>query len=267
MHSSILRQAIFVSIIIASSLTFAAPQVQNDIEGHLFEGKSALTNLTLPSEWDDFEEDDEFDEFDDFSFLDDIVDRPDLESRAGHGPNNPVDAHIDCTGIEELCDANCYAILCLNRPSLLQKVSQAIARRNRRQCGAKMQPFKGTVTQLRRRGLSRPDGSHVSAEEYPFASTQQGGSGADLFPARVSDQNIQRDAIRNMYKNYGVGVNDYFELKFDNANTPYCNALANGDYSVCSKQAKGPWGFDFGIFAFVRDSLKNQNLHFGSVGK
>jgi hypothetical protein len=28
-------------------------------------------------------------------------------------------AYLDCTGIEELCDANCYAILCLAQPRVL----------------------------------------------------------------------------------------------------------------------------------------------------
>lgn len=40
-----------------------------------------------------------------------------LESR--QSPNNPIQAYIDCTGIEELCDANCYAILCLGQPRTL----------------------------------------------------------------------------------------------------------------------------------------------------
>lgn len=88
-----------------------------------------------------------------------------------------------------------------------------------------------------------------------------------------------------MYYDYGINTEDNFNLQFLNANTyepgpfleetfpdmcrPYCNALARGDYSVCDKNEKdkGPWGFDFGRFAFTRDSLKNQRLHFSFVGK
>lgn len=50
---------------------------------------------------------------------------------------------------------------------------------------------------------------------------------------------------------------------------PYCKALKDRDFSVCdpNKPAKGPWGFDFGEFAYSRDSLKNQKIHFDFVGK
>ena len=38
-------------------------------------------------------------------------------------------------------------------------------------------------------GVTRPDSDHVSAEEYPWESTVQGGRGADLFPVLEDDQN------------------------------------------------------------------------------
>lgn len=38
---------------------------------------------------------------------------------AGEAAAKPVDARLDCNGLEELCDANCYAILCQGKPTLL----------------------------------------------------------------------------------------------------------------------------------------------------
>jgi hypothetical protein len=35
------------------------------------------------------------------------------------GNGSATMAYLDCTGIEELCDANCYAILCENQPRIL----------------------------------------------------------------------------------------------------------------------------------------------------
>jgi hypothetical protein len=46
----------------------------------------------------------------------------------------------------------------------------------------------GDDTKLAKRGVSRPGDQYVSAEEYPFASTSQSGSSADLFPALLSEQ-------------------------------------------------------------------------------
>lgn len=52
-------------------------------------------------------------------------------------------------------------------------------------------------------------------------------------------------------------------------NRPYCQALANGDYSVCEDSGKGqgPWGFDFGDYDYVRSSLSGQAYSYAAVGK
>lgn len=60
----------------------------------------------------DFDKDSDDEDEDDFSYLENF--NQSLAIRA-----NTVDAYIDCRGIEELCDANCYAILCLGQPQLL----------------------------------------------------------------------------------------------------------------------------------------------------
>lgn len=56
------------------------------------------------------QEDDVADHLDDFGIV---------AVRAKGSPNNPIDAYIDCTGIEEMCDKNCYAILCLGKDQTL----------------------------------------------------------------------------------------------------------------------------------------------------
>jgi len=39
--------------------------------------------------------------------------------RALGDAGDPINAFVDCTGLEQLCDADCYAILCENQPQVL----------------------------------------------------------------------------------------------------------------------------------------------------
>jgi hypothetical protein len=44
----------------------------------------------------------------------------DIALRAvGDSQNNPIPAELDCADIPQLCDANCYSILCQGKPDVL----------------------------------------------------------------------------------------------------------------------------------------------------
>lgn len=70
-------------------------------------------------------------------------------------------------------------------PLYRHKATTGQANLNRQAAGTNAQPFKFPT----RYNVTRPDGLHVSAEEYPFASTREGGTGANLFPVTVAMQN------------------------------------------------------------------------------
>lgn len=118
--------SIVLATLFAALPVLAAPYPAGtrDVADTLIDDLSALNVSKVVSNEDDLnDEDDELDDelddeglLDDYSYLDEVLDRSKAVSR---GPNNPIDVTLDCRGIEELCDANCYAILCLNRPRLL----------------------------------------------------------------------------------------------------------------------------------------------------
>ncbi|KAH6663428.1 hypothetical protein B0J14DRAFT_662137 [Halenospora varia] len=98
-------------------------------------------------------------------------------------PNTPVKSvTIDCIkndnngALEDICNIDCYAILYLERPTRLHYVADSkIQGQNRVNSGQGIQPFK--TDKLTQFGTTRLDADHVSPEEFPFASTNQGGSG------------------------------------------------------------------------------------------
>ncbi|KAI9883469.1 MAG: hypothetical protein M1823_004759 [Watsoniomyces obsoletus] len=102
---------------------------------------------------------------------------------------NARDAEMDCTNLEDICDADAYAMLCRGKPSIMQRThDKAQAAANRQTSGATHQDFKRPADKQKGAGVAVPspraDGERFeSAEEFPFASTYQGGEGALLFPA------------------------------------------------------------------------------------
>ncbi|KAF4986046.1 hypothetical protein F66182_16867 [Fusarium sp. NRRL 66182] len=109
------------------------------------------------------------------------------------------------------------------------------------------------------------NGNRVYAEEFPWASTQEGGSSAYVFPATRDEQNVVRgqgSAILTGYRNSGVGFNDYFKITFTPASIfhslfgQYCTALhANPqDTSICGKEPAqtlfGTGGVNIANFAY-----------------
>ncbi|GKZ27904.1 hypothetical protein AbraCBS73388_006650, partial [Aspergillus brasiliensis] len=106
-----------------------------------------------------------------------------------------------------------------------------------------------------------PGSPYVSPEEFPFASTTQGGHQAILFPVTEDSQRAQGGVISSFYEKYkiesaGRGKNSWFEITgWTGQLGPYCNALQknkakpNKNDAICKPGAngKGKWGFDVAI--------------------
>jgi len=59
------------------------------------------------------------------------------------------------------------------------------------------------------RGQSAPD-STQSLDEYPFASSQQGGAGARVMAVPRGEQSIQGGTLSRFYQNYNINHGDPF---------------------------------------------------------
>ncbi|KAI0528410.1 hypothetical protein GGR58DRAFT_509383 [Xylaria digitata] len=126
-----------------------------------------------------------------------------LSARGDGTQNDPKDAFFNIAGWQNIAEEDCYAMLCLmggNR--VFQRVGTANGGNpHRTESVANLTPFQSN--QLATRHTSQINGQTISAEEFPFASTQQGGIGAILFPATLTEQNQQKNAISAAYRRTG----------------------------------------------------------------
>ncbi|KAH8685477.1 hypothetical protein BGZ60DRAFT_559315 [Tricladium varicosporioides] len=213
------------------------------------------------------------------STLDDSFDFDLIEKRASPPvmePGTPVKkVTIDCVhfdkqgSLEDICNIDCYAILCLERPTHLQYNNvQSNQRGNRVTSGHDLQPFKSA--NLKKFKTTRFGASYTSPEEFPFASTNNGGSGlmgtktrdaikfnhqAIVAGVLQSGQSSQGRALKTAYANAKLGnkkspirQGDWYDLMFK-SNAKYCKgAFPKGKLtqaskasrnSFCAKQGKG----------------------------
>ncbi|PSU84437.1 hypothetical protein C0W42_22055 [Photobacterium kishitanii] len=62
------------------------------------------------------------------------------------------------------------------------------------------------------RGMKAPD-KGLSLDEYPFASSKQGGEGAFVKPVPVTEQNIQGGMLSSFYKKHKLNDGDNFDVE------------------------------------------------------
>ncbi|KAI0169910.1 hypothetical protein GGR52DRAFT_592504 [Hypoxylon sp. FL1284] len=160
-----------------------------------------------------------------------------LAVRASGTQRDPIPAHFDITGWENIAEEDCYVMLCLeNGNRVYQRVGSANAGTpNRQHAGTTTTPFQ--LGQLTNRLTSQISHETDSAEEFPWASTQQGGSNAYLLPATRAEQNRQKIMISAGYnRKGGPGYDQWFEINFTGQKLgKFCSALHQDppDTSVC----------------------------------
>ncbi|KAF2659663.1 hypothetical protein K491DRAFT_755195 [Lophiostoma macrostomum CBS 122681] len=166
--------------------------------------------------------------------------------RPGDSPATAVKITVDCTGQEDVCNADCFAILCYNIPNSAQwnKGNNA---GNRKESGAARQPFKMSTEQREARGVhvlqSVLNAHGASAEETLMANTIQGGAG-DLLVAVDAKENIALGGKIGSQLQHNLQPEDWYYRWFTNygAMAPYCDALQSTppDTSICKNQKKKP---------------------------
>ncbi|PGH10644.1 hypothetical protein AJ79_05358 [Helicocarpus griseus UAMH5409] len=147
-------------------------------------------------------------------------------------------------------------MLCLlNGNRIYQRVNnQAAIDRNYRASGASYRPFRDS--ELANRHTSQINSNTVSAEEFPWKSTQEGGPNAYVFPATQAEQNSQGGTIGGAYSHNDINYGDFFRITFTGSPFgPYCSALfsKNPDNSICGKKTStlfGTQGVNVANFAY-----------------
>ncbi|KAI8627086.1 hypothetical protein F5Y19DRAFT_477975 [Xylariaceae sp. FL1651] len=182
----------------------------------------------------------------------------------GSSRNSPIDASFDISGWENIAEENCYIMLCLmggNR--VFQRGATANDKNTQRtKSGANLEPFH--ADQLTTRHTAQISGSTISAEEFPWASTQNGGENAYLCPATVAEQNAQKTGISAGFNSKGGPAYDqWFRISFHGASFGrYCTALFSNppDTSVCGNNDRtNLFGVAGVILAnFVYQVVRNQ---------
>ncbi|KAM3447845.1 hypothetical protein MY3296_008365 [Beauveria thailandica] len=198
----------------------------------------------------------------------------------GNSAQDPIEAELFLDGTKKNMlpfEADCYAILCLDAPDVLQRVNDRVIKTNRRTSGVCASPFKRNKAKYK---ITLPPkdanwGDFISPEEYPFASSLQGGSKAFLFPVSLQSQNSQGGTLngllaKNNIKQFdpsstspGASDRTWYKIIYKGNLGPYCKALMNNDKTVCRKSfnGRGSWGFDVADYAYKYDKAgKKYNL-------
>ncbi|PWY88908.1 hypothetical protein BO94DRAFT_595290 [Aspergillus sclerotioniger CBS 115572] len=214
-----------------------------------------------------------------------------VRSTPGDSRGNPIRGEIEIRGEDALTyDVDCWAMLCKGMPTTMQKIGKKPANVNRqvmKGSAANKQPFKDPGKYgMKPSPPTNLWGGHkgwVSAEEFPFASTRDGGKSAILVGVTVNSQQEQKWSLRQFYqKNKIQSYNrqtkkqdgTWFQITGFRARPgttakvgPYCRAFnTKKPGNVCSAGTKviGDWGFDVAEYAYV---YNHSTKKFDYVGK
>ncbi|PYI02054.1 hypothetical protein BO78DRAFT_454769 [Aspergillus sclerotiicarbonarius CBS 121057] len=190
---------------------------------------------------------------------------------AGPSKGHPIKATMEVNDNNALpFDADYYAILCLGKDPIFQRDGSE-SKDNRKDAGVKKTfpggkgtgPFRNPTMA----NVKIPGSQYVSPEEFPFASTTQGGHQAILFPVSEASQDSQGGALNSFYNKHHIqsahqGKNSWYEITgWSGQLGPYCKALQNNkgktnkNDPICKtgSNGKGKWGFDVGEYTYTYD--------------
>ncbi|KAL3836342.1 hypothetical protein ACJMK2_021775 [Sinanodonta woodiana] len=109
----------------------------------------------------------------------------------------PPDLYFKCQKMPNVCQ-NIKNAIQMNKPRLLKRIKD-----------------KNKIRQNRRLacGKSKCTGINNSCDEYPFASTSQGGAGATIMCVPLSENNSQGGQLSGFFKSKSIGNNAWFNMK------------------------------------------------------
>ncbi|KAF7904497.1 hypothetical protein EAF00_001831 [Botryotinia globosa] len=180
---------------------------------------------------------------------------------AGDGTKaKPYIFNIDCAGVEEVCEAQCAAILCFKSPSLLQYGGPGSNTAQRTASGAGSDPFRPPLATLV--GGSKIDLSALkqstwtSPEDTTNASAKEGGIGCLIAPVDPGHNTKEGSRVSGQISHYKAKKDEYFKKKYHNAGK-YCKALDAG--KAADTVCKNAPSTDPVNFMYRRTSKKSGN--------
>ncbi|KAK0536240.1 hypothetical protein OC835_002080 [Tilletia horrida] len=118
---------------------------------------------------------------------------------------------FDCTKVPNICSNDCYAIQCAGKPTLLHRDSNdATYHRTQNACRSP------------NRCSGNPTDSN-SCDEYPYASSAEGGAGAVTRCVPSHENSVQGGTLSSFYTNNGVTEGKAYNVGFSNSGgLQYC---------------------------------------------
>lgn len=118
----------------------------------------------------------------------------------------------DCTRVPNICSNDCYAILCAGKPTTLHRDS-ANASANRAL----------TACKSPNRCANNPSDSN-SCDEYPYASSQEGGKGSVTRCVPATENSRQGGTLSSFYTSNGITHGDAYNVAFASTHgLQYCS--------------------------------------------
>ncbi|KAI9646516.1 hypothetical protein NHQ30_004509 [Ciborinia camelliae] len=190
-----------------------------------------------------------------------------LEKRVGKDQGkgtekDPYIFNIDCDSVEEVCEAQCAAILCFKSPSVLQYGGEGSSDTRRTESGANSSPFKKPLAKLVGNPPKEIDlsalgqSSWISPEDTTVASAKQGGKGTLIAPVKVSHNKKEGSRYNGQLSHYKTEKDEWFKKMYFNAGK-YCKALTDG--KAADTVCKNVPASDPVNFMFRRTSQKSGN--------
>ncbi|KAF2229967.1 hypothetical protein EV356DRAFT_555009 [Viridothelium virens] len=171
-----------------------------------------------------------------------------LQRRAAGAQSDPKQITIDCTNGEDVCNDDCYSILCFNSPNPVQYM----LRNDNRGSDGNSEAALRLVLQNPNEGERQARGVNISQdvinqigtspEETIMNNAEEGGEGEIMMDANFR-QNSFGARVGGQLRSQGVSDGQYYYKTFTNYGSPnpsYCAALQSNppDTSICTQQGK-----------------------------
>ncbi|MCJ1311638.1 hypothetical protein MMC25_005311 [Agyrium rufum] len=115
-----------------------------------------------------------------------------------------------------------------------------------------MVPFR--ADQLEIRHTKQITSETISAEEFPWADSHEGGDHAYLLPATRSQQSSQGGSVSSAFQKFRVEKNQWFRINMKGKLGKYCTALHKDppDMSVCDPEEETEL---YGVIVHMTDNV------------
>ncbi|SJX62993.1 uncharacterized protein SRS1_13816 [Sporisorium reilianum f. sp. reilianum] len=133
----------------------------------------------------------------------------------------------DCTRVPNICSNDCYAIQCAGKPTTLHRDS-ADATANRAL----------TACKSPNRCANNPSDSN-SCDEYPYASSQEGGAGSVTRCVPSTENSRQGGTLSSFYTNNAITDGDAYNVAFASiSGLQYCSGSCTNTGNELIKRNK-----------------------------